>query len=116
MIPARFTFIGGYDPAYPRNAVIRRGLRLNGAVVDDCPESPSRKFWLRYPLLLGRSIAADRAASGAEALRRYLFVPEFCAKDVPLARLLGWLSARPVVFDPLAARYETKILDWRRRP
>jgi glycosyltransferase involved in cell wall biosynthesis len=33
-----------------------------------------------------------------------------------LARLLGRLTSRRVVFDPLASRYETKILDWGRKP
>jgi len=43
-------------------------------------------------------------------------VPEFCQKDVPPAKFLGILTARTVVFDPLASRYETKIADWRWRP
>jgi len=43
-------------------------------------------------------------------------VPEFCQKDVPLAHFLARVMGRPLVFDPLAARYETKILDWRRQP
>jgi glycosyltransferase involved in cell wall biosynthesis len=42
-------------------------------------------------------------------------VPEFCPKDVPLAKLLSLIAAGKVVFDPLAARYETKIVDWRRK-
>lgn len=115
---ASFVFFGAYDPAYPRNAVIRRGLRENGAPVRDCPESPHWKFWMRYPLLLRkfrRWGPIDRAADGSAA-RRFIFVPEFCPKDVPLAKFLGLLTARKVIFDPLAARYETKILDWRRRP
>ncbi len=116
--PAGFVFFGAYDPAYPRNAVLRRGLRSNGAAVGDCPASPHWRVWLRYPMLAIRFLRARRERRQAEALvpRRYLFVPEFCAKDVPLAKLIGLLTARPVVFDPLAARYETKILDWRRKP
>ncbi len=116
--PAGFVFFGAYDPAYPRNAVIRAGLLANGAAVTECAASPRWRFWMRWPRLLlayVRGRAARRAAESGMR-RRFLFVPEFCAKDVPLARLLGWLTARPVVFDPLAARYETKILDWRRRP
>jgi len=115
---ASFVFFGAYDPAYPRNAVIRRGLRGNGALVRDCPESLHRKFWLRYPLLLlkFRRLVSVGRASGGLAARRFIFVPEFCPKDVPLAKFLSLLTARKVVFDPLAARYETKILDWRRRP
>lgn len=116
--PAGFVFFGAYDPAYPRNAVIRRGLRENGAVVTNCPASTRWRFWMRYPRLVLRYLGGRRARRAAEARarRRYLFVPEFCAKDVPLAKLIGLVTARPVVFDPLAARYETKILDWRRKP
>lgn len=115
---AGFIFFGAYDPAYPRNAVIRRGLRANGAVVSECAASTHWRFWLRYPRLVLRFLGARAARRSAEAgaRRRFFFVPEFCAKDVPLAKLLGLLTARRVVFDPLAARYETKILDWRRKP
>jgi len=42
-------------------------------------------------------------------------VPEFCQKDMPLARFLAWLGSTRVIFDPLASRYETKILDWKRK-
>ncbi len=101
----RITFFGAYDPAYPRSSVIRRGLRLNGVDVVECRTSPHFKFWVRYPLLmLGRRRSPD-----------YLFVPEFCQKDMPLAGFLGLLTARKVIFDPLAARFETKIVDWRWR-
>jgi len=43
-------------------------------------------------------------------------VPEFCQKDVPLARILSILTARRTIFDPLASRFETKIIDWGWRP
>jgi glycosyltransferase involved in cell wall biosynthesis len=43
-------------------------------------------------------------------------VPEFCQKDVPLAKLLAIVNSRKVIFDPLASRFETKFGDWRWRP
>jgi len=43
-------------------------------------------------------------------------VPEFCQKDVFLARAIASLYSKRIVFDPLASRFETKVLDWRRRP
>ncbi len=111
-------FFGAYDSAYPRNAVLRRGLEEDGAGVRECRVSTRWRFWARYPLLVLRFLGSGRAARArdASARRRFLFVPEFCAKDVPLAKLIGLLTARPVIFDPLAARFETKILDWRRKP
>jgi glycosyltransferase involved in cell wall biosynthesis len=101
-----FTFFGAYDPAYQRNAVIRKGLRLCGADVNECRVAQKLKFWVRYPLLLLKWRGSPD----------FIFVPEFCQKDVPLAKFLGLLTAKKVIFDPLAARHETKILDWRRKP
>lgn len=101
----RFTFFGAYDPAYPRSAVIRKGLKLHGVDVRECRSTPKLKFWARYPLLLFKW-------RGDSDL---IFVPEFCQKDVPLAKFLGLLTATSVIFDPLAARYETKIVDWKRK-
>ena len=106
-------FFGGYDPAYPRNAVLRRGLELNDVRVSECRVLPGRRFWVRYPALLRRWLGRPKKPSSAAA---FLFVPEFAQKDVPLARLLARLTSCRVVFDPLASRYETKILDWRRKP
>lgn len=110
-----FLFLGGYDPAYPRTAVIRKGLLARGDGIVEYPADPSFKAWLRYPLLLAR-IAAGFVSRiplrGIDAV----YVPAFCQKDVPLARFLATLFARPVVFDPLAPRHETKILDRGRRP
>jgi glycosyltransferase involved in cell wall biosynthesis len=122
-----FTFLGAYDPDYPRNAVIRKGLRQLGVRVDECRASRKLKFWARYPLLFlklllkvpRRSSAAPPRGPGGprrNAGPRILFVPEFGQKDVPLARFWGLLMAQKVVFDPLAARYETKIVDWKRKP
>jgi glycosyltransferase involved in cell wall biosynthesis len=102
----RFTFFGGYDPDYPRNAVLRKGLRFAGAEVRECRVSPRLKFWARTPGLAAR-------------FRRdtdVLLVPEFCQKDVPQAAFLARLTGKKVVFDPLASRFETKIVDWGWRP
>ena len=106
-------FFGGYDADYPRNAVLRRGLELNGVRVSECRVRPGRRFWLRYPALLRRWLRRSKVRSSAPAI---VFVPEFAQKDVPLARLLAGSTSCRVVFDPLASRYETKILDWRRKP
>jgi glycosyltransferase involved in cell wall biosynthesis len=106
-------FFGAYDPGYPRNAVLRRGLASNGVRVWECGLRPGPKFWLRYPLLMSRWMGRAKGDRTPPAL---LFVPEFCQKDVPLARFLSTMTARKVVFDPLASRFETKILDWRSMP
>ncbi|MCK4556911.1 MAG: glycosyltransferase, partial [Candidatus Aminicenantes bacterium] len=48
--------------------------------------------------------------------RSFIFLPEFCQKDIPLAKFLSLLTSRKIIFDPLAPRYETKITDWKRKP
>lgn len=128
MSKMNWLFLGGYDPAYQRNAVIRKGLGALGDAVAEYPADPSIKSWLRYPLLLAKMAARSgtrtNARTGPRPLPRpfpfrradAVYVPAFCQKDVPLARFLATFLARPLVFDPLAPRYETKILDRRRRP
>ena len=112
----KFCFLGAFDPTYPRNAVLRKGLAELGDEIGVFPADPSLKVWVRYPLLLARlASAALRPGAGfSPAGTECFFVPEFCQKDVPLARFLSVLSAKPTVFDPLAPRYETKILDRKR--
>ena len=105
----RLCFFGAYDPDYPRNTVIKKGLRLNGVGVSECWLPPKYKFWLRYPLLASRYLSS-------RAKHDFLFIPEFCQKDVPLAKILSLFSSKKVVFDPLAGRFETKIVDWERKP
>jgi glycosyltransferase involved in cell wall biosynthesis len=110
-------FLGGYDPRYPRHQVIRKGLAANGVQVAECQVAPGFKFWQRYPLLIARYFRTRAAVPGTKSLLpNMFFVPEFCQKDVPLARFLSFFSSRKIVFDPLASRFETKILDWRRNP
>lgn len=102
-------FFGAYDPDYPRNLIIRKGLKANGIEVFECGVAPKFKIWLRYPLLFFRSRRGLKKCD-------ILFVPEFAQKDMPLARFLSSLFRKKLVFDPLAARFETKILDWKRKP
>ena len=97
-------FFGAYDPEYPRNAVIRKGLRRCGHSVSECQVDARLKVFLRYPALLWR-YARLRSPGGI------VFVPDFRHKDVPLAWALARCTGRKVVFDPLVSRYETRVLD-----
>jgi len=112
----KFVFFGGYHPAYPRSAVFRRGLRLDGAEVRECRAGTNFKAWMRYPLLFLSWFRSGGAAGITAGQPCYIFVPEFCQKDMPLAWFLSLLSSKKVIFDPLASRYETKIVDWKRKP
>jgi len=96
-------FFGAYDPAYPRNRILREGLRLVGEEVLEARVAQRRAIF-RYPAL----VAAFRGrARGADVL----LVPEFRHKDMPLARLLK--GRRRLVFDPLVSRHDTLVADWR---
>jgi len=94
---------GAWDPAYPRNRVLRAGLVLAGHRVVEA-RTRDRRAWRRYPALLA---AWSRVARAADVV----WVPEFRHKDVPLAR--GLRGRRPLVFDPLVSRWDTVVEDWR---
>jgi glycosyltransferase involved in cell wall biosynthesis len=98
----RVGFFGAYDPDYPRNRILREGLRLAGHEVIEIRVRERRAF-RRWPALIARHSQVGR---GAEVL----LVPEFRHKDVPLAR--GLAAGRPVVFDPLVSRHDTLVEDW----
>lgn len=97
-------FFGGYAEDYPRSGVIRRGAEALGVPVRSCRASQKKKMIGRYAALLVRYLSMKKDFS-------IVFVPEFRHKDVPLAWILGKLTGKPVVFDPLVSRYETKIQD-----
>jgi len=97
-------FFGAYDPDYPRNEIIRKGLKRCGFVVSECRVDARFKVFLRYPALLWRWARVGRSS-------RIIFVPDFRHKDVPLAWALARCSGKRLVFDPLVSRYETRVLD-----
>ncbi len=96
-------FFGAWDPAYPRNRILREGLRRAGHEVLEARVRETRAF-RRWPAL---ALAWRRVAKSADVV----LVPEFRHKDVPLARRL--CGRRPLVFDPLVSRWDTLVGDWR---
>ena len=101
----RVCFFGGYNPRYTRNVIIKEGLIKNGVEVVECHAKSRFKFWLRYPMLFFQHLKFFPIKYD------FIFVPAFRHKDVPLAKLIGFFTNKPVVFDPLVSRYETKVLD-----
>ena len=97
-------FFGAYDPRYPRNAILRKGLARAGIPVNECRVDERLKVHLRYPALLRRFAGGERRGA-------VVVVPEFRHKDVPLAWLLARATRRRLVFDPLVSRWETRVLD-----
>jgi glycosyltransferase involved in cell wall biosynthesis len=99
---SRVCFFGAYDPRYPRNRILREGLRDAGIEVLEARVDLHRAF-RRYPALLAAFLGSARHAD-------VLLVPEFRHKDVPIAH---WLKGRRrLVFDPLVSRHDTLVHDW----
>jgi glycosyltransferase involved in cell wall biosynthesis len=98
----RVCFFGAWDPGYPRNRILREGLRRAGVGVDEARVPESRAF-RRLPALVAAFARGGRDAD-------VVLVPEFRHKDVPLARLLA--GRRRLVFDPLVSRHDTLVADW----
>jgi glycosyltransferase involved in cell wall biosynthesis len=98
----RVCFFGAYDPGYPRNRVLREGLRCAGVEVIEV-RVRERRAIRRYPALLASFLGRAREAD-------VLLVPEFRHKDMPLARVLA--GRRRLVFDPLVSRHDTLVRDW----
>ncbi|MFN8588041.1 MAG: glycosyltransferase [Candidatus Eisenbacteria bacterium] len=99
----RVCFFGAYDPAYPRNRILREGARRAGLGVIEA-RVPEKRAFRRWPALAAAFARVARAAD-------VVFVPEFRHKDVPLAALLR--GRRPLVFDPLVSRWDTLVGDWK---
>jgi hypothetical protein len=96
-------FFGAWDPAYPRNRILREGARRAGFGVLETRVKSTRAF-RRWPALVAEFARSGRAAD-------VMFVPEFRHKDVPLAAMLR--GRRPLVFDPLVSRWDTLVGDWK---
>jgi glycosyltransferase involved in cell wall biosynthesis len=98
----RVCFAGAYDPAYPRNLVIRSGLAAAGVEVVEARVRERRAFF-RYPALARRLLERGSRAD-------VVWIPEFRHKDVVVAKLVS--GDRRLVFDPLVSRVDTLVEDW----
>ncbi len=98
-------YIGGYDPTYPRNAVLRAGLTRLGITLHPL-------FVPRRAGVLVRGAALLAAVGRLDPAPDVVLVAEFCHKDVPAA----WLAARRaravLAADPLISRADTMVGEW----
>jgi glycosyltransferase involved in cell wall biosynthesis len=102
--PLTVCYFGAFDPAYARNASLRRGLELHGCRVVMC-NSPLTQSTLRKTPSLIRQYAPVWRQSDV------IVVAEFCQTLAPLAWLLGALTGRPMVFDLVISLYEAIALE-----
>lgn len=91
---------GSYDPNYPRNRVIIKGLRENGVEAGECNDLS--KIWLRYPNLIRKYKSSDYDA---------MIVCYLGHHNVPLARILTRLAAKPLIFDAFISQYDTEVFN-----
>ena len=98
-------YVGGYDPAYPRNAVLRAGLSRLGITLHPL-------FVPRRAGTIARGAAIVAAVGRLDPAPDVVLVAEFCHKDVPAA----WLAARRaravLAADPLISRVDTLVGEW----
>lgn len=105
----RVCMVGQYDPAYPRNAVIRRGLRAAGAEVVECN---------------GREAAGSRAArrrwllatASAHRDADLIYLPEFGISCAGVAKAVSDRLGLPFVYDAFTSLYETRVHDRKTTP
>jgi glycosyltransferase involved in cell wall biosynthesis len=119
----RVCYFGTYDTEQSRNSIIIQGLRANGVEVVECHaplwRDTEEKLWAlrggwRSPRLLWRT-----ARSYLQLLRRYATVGDYDVMvvgyaghfDLFLARLLSFLSDKPLVFDVFVSLTETAVED-----
>jgi hypothetical protein len=111
----RICYFGLYDPRYPRNAMLIRGLRAAGVEVVEVRESlrfgstPSLRPASRTRRLAEQFRALDGALDA-------VVVPTFNQALVPLARGLAWGRRTPVVHDFMVSLWDTAVGDRGQRP
>ncbi len=93
-------YFGSYDPDYPRNRTIIKGLRENGVEVAE----------YRFPPVIWAWPKVIRDYRGDHDMVIVGFPGHFC---VPIARLLTKLARKPLVFDAFVSLYDSYVFDRR---
>lgn len=101
----RVCYFGKYDPAYSRNAVIRKGLAQNGVQVVECRIAGGLGM-AQYRGLL----AQMRQVKGHLDV---ILVAEHNQFVVPLAWAWAWQRRARLVFDPFTSLYDSDVMDRR---
>lgn len=98
----RICYLGPFDPDYPRNRVILKGLRKNGVEVIECNYTSSSRI-LDYARLIKKHflLKCDAVILGARG--------DYYGQ--PLVPIIKKLTKKPVIFDSVIALYETQVLD-----
>lgn len=95
-------YFGPYDPGYPRNRVLIKGLRKNGVDVIEC-NSQSASRIIDYSKLLKKhqTLQYDVIILGARGIYY----------GQPIVPFIKRLTRKPVVFDAMLTLYERSVSD-----
>lgn len=99
----KICYFGSYKNSYPRNKVIREGIRRNGIKVYECCDNTHR-VWKRYPKLLAKFFKLPKDFD-------VIIVPEFGQNNVLLAKILAIFLRKKVIFDSFVSFYEAEVID-----
>ena len=100
----KILFISGREPAYIRNVMMLKGLKLNGAEIIDCTDSAA-SYPARYAKVLGKFFFSMKKDFDA------VFIGFLGQPLVPIIRKL---TSKPLIFDAFLSTYDTMCFDRKR--
>jgi len=100
----KICYFGAYDPNYPRNYVIRRGLRKNGVKVIECQIPIGFNVGRRYIELYKKFQQTKKDFSA-------IIVAEFNHVVMPMAYYFARKNKVPLIFDPFVSFYDSLVVD-----
>jgi glycosyltransferase involved in cell wall biosynthesis len=104
MNPLRVCYLGAYDPAYPRNLILRRGLAVHGVEVTECRTSPALRTWARERALRQQfAPLADRCDT--------ILLAEFNQTLAWFARSMARRHHKRLVIDAFTSLYDAAVHD-----
>jgi glycosyltransferase involved in cell wall biosynthesis len=104
MNPPRVCYLGAYDPAYPRNLILRRGLERQGVWVVECAAP-------RALNTAGRMRALRRAFEPVKGDCDVILLAEFGQALAPLAWWLARRYRKQLVVDAFTPTYDSAVYD-----
>jgi len=103
-------FMGHYDPEYPRNACILKGLRKNGITVHEIRVELSRRC------RLFNLVREWKAFCKKHAMPDVIIVPMIDLETFPFALVLSKIFNVPIVYDAFVCRYTAWVDERKNSP
>ncbi len=101
--PLRVAYVGGYDPLYTRVRTTLKGLRRNQVTVYECRSGAGSRI-VRLAGIALRYLAVMRRV-------RAIVVSEAGQSYMLLARILAWVTRKPVIFDAFTSYYHVNVVN-----